>query len=373
MFKLRTGTVVSIAVLVSACASKTDESPASAQQPAEPQSPSVTTSAAAKKPFAAFEVRWERPKAGEVRQRLQRVAEVLAGASLSNQPFAEQVPEHTDDPLGFAVPLDAVGAAGEALSVRYYSQADDLRVSNARLQDDITSPTDVGASVARTIFEQTLKKLADSGLVNATDFDLSQVQESKTTTVLESSISSTDRVEVVNSYDFLAQRVLNGIPFVNAGIQVSVHRGGRIARIRMGGARPMTMKASDSAAKDPGSVRTQSAGAEVGNNLVDIPTGAGFVFSGAIDKVRYETHFKRTFTNGLPDKAALMYMLPMSQTARPDATAVLEPMYVFSFSSKYGESASRRRYVGYSLRDPSAPPTELSEKAEPEATGDKRP
>ena len=313
--------------------------------------------------FGAFQIEWRKPSSSELAGRAQRVSEIMAGATFGSTEFVRNVPERLQNTLHFQ--------PTQEIDVAYYVGADDLRVSNFALLDDISSPKDVGENVARAIFQQTFDKLADAGLLGRQDYDLALVEPSKTITTLGSSISSTE-VAVVNTYDFLLRRSINGIPFMNAGLRVNVHRSGQIAGIRLGGAHLLSVR-PDVKNTPRGLTHTQGVnGAATTTSLAEVPTGAGFVFGGAVDAASHQKRFKRELSRASADRSGVYYMLPMSSVADTKTSPVVEPLFIFSYSNRYGVVASRRRYVGYSLRDPAAPPVDLSEKADPDAKGDAR-
>jgi hypothetical protein len=355
--------LISQLALLVACGQSSPSNPApSASGPGGgPAGQEAALGSGSAREFGAFQMEWRKPTSAELATRAQRVSEILLGATLDSGKFVASVPEQLRDTLYFQ--------ADKELSVAYYPGADDLRVSNSTLLDDITSPKDVGSNVARAIFEQTFEKLADAGLVDRQDYDVASVEPSKTITTLGSSISSTE-VEVVNTYDFLLRRSINGIPFMNAGIRVNVHRGGQIAGIRLGGAHPLSIR-PDMNKSAAGLTRAQGVnGAATPTSLAEVPAGSGYVFSGSVDAASQQKRFTREQTRGLADRSGVYYMLPLSADAK--SSPVVEPLFIFSYSNLYGDVASRRRYIGYSLRDPAAPPVDLSEKAEPDAKGDAR-
>jgi hypothetical protein len=155
-------------------------------------------------------------------------------------------------------------------------------------------------------------------------------------------------------------------------VQIGIHRSGRVARVRFGGAHPLSLRTDDKRTRQPGLVESQAtSGGLDGSSLRELPAGEGFVFAAKVDSSRYKQRFLREFPRGFADRSGVMYMLPMSTKAGA-AAGVVEPLFVFSYSERFGEDASRRQYVGFSLRDDSAKPVDLSEAPNPQATGDVR-
>ena len=107
------------------------------------------------------------------------------------------------------------------------------------------------------MFEEAFQRLADGGAIDARDYEVGKAEPSRTVTSWGSTIASKDMGEVVNSYDFLVRRSINGIP-VNQGVQISIHRGGRVARVRLGGAQPVSFRAEEVGKDAPGLVQTQA-------------------------------------------------------------------------------------------------------------------
>jgi hypothetical protein len=360
---------ISLLLLASACGQDTEDTvQAPALTPAAAAAPAI---AGEKQEFGAFEMRWVKPTSKEVASRLTTTVEIVMNRSASSDLVKSKVPDELPTDLGFKLE-DMEGQAGtESLHVRYYRDADDLRVNNTSLQDDIESKTDVGETVARVLFEEAFQRLADGGAIDARDYQPGKAELSRTVTSWGSTIASENMGEVVNSYDFLARRSINGIPFVNQGVQISIHRSGRVARVRLGGARPVSFRAEEVGKGAPGSVQTQANGTASGSSLDEVPGGSGFVFVGQVDSGHYKRRFQNEFAGGQADRSGVMYMLPLSSKAGA-AASVVEPMFVFSFSTLVGDIASRRQYIGYSLRDKDAKPVDLSERADPNATGDVR-
>jgi hypothetical protein len=329
----------------------------------DPGQPETVGSASAPVKYAAFEISWSQPSPQALAARAQRVAGVLLQRDLPAEPFTAAVPATLPSNLGFRT---NEADTGELLDVRYFLDADDLRVSNPALDSDTSTRRDIGRDAARQIFEQTFAGLANAGLVDRSDYDLGAAQASVTTTTLGSSQTESETV-ITNSYDFLARRTLNGIPFSNAGVRVRVHRGGRVTAIRIGGAQVASQRGGTTPSIH--ALATTGGGSE---GLKEMPTGAGFVFESTVDTQRLAARFKKEAAHGIADRSGVMYMLPLSAKIGAANKAVVEPLYVVSYANKVGDIVARRRYLGYSLRDPQAPPTDLSEKPAPQANGDSR-
>jgi len=348
-----------VVATLTACGQVSEDKPASGAPSQSDASESGVKAAS----YGAFEVSWSKASAAQLAARAHTVARVLLGRDLPSEPFVASVPSTIPNNLGFRT---SEADTGEALDFRYFAEVDDLRVSNPTLDSDITTPKDVGRDGARQIFERAFDTLAQAGLVDKSEYDLSTARTSTTTTASGSSVSE-DETIVTNSYDFLARRTINGIPFSNAGVRIRVHRGGRLTAIRLGGAQVASLRSESTVP----SVRTLgTTGGRL--DLKESPTGAGFVFEGTPDISRLAARFKKEFPAAAADRSGIEYMLPLSASLGGANKAVVEPLFVVSYSTKTGEMASRRRYLGYSIRDLQARPVDLSDKAKPEATGDVR-
>jgi len=329
------------AVAASACARlpKEDSSPDQSAAPAGQVSSALE--------YAAFEVSWPRPTAAQVDTRATSALEIMLGQQLPERPFSRQLADASVKSVSFSA---ALGSATPKISGRYRHGADELLLNNRALELDVRSATDIGAAAARARFVDTMQQLDDAAVIDESLFDLNQAIVSQTKTVTGS--NDTDaQVERVVSYDFLARQSFNGIPFVNSGVRVSVHRSGAISGLRVGGA-------VAAATLEHGRLR---------------PRAPGYVFRATVDEKYYQERFTKEFPRAQVNSKGLLYMLPLSVNPEAGQKQLLEPEYVFNFANRLGEIVSRRRYVGYSLSNPAAPAHELSPTATPNISGDARP
>lgn len=296
--------------------------------------------------YAAFEVSWPRPSSPEVAARAKSVVEVMLNQQLQDQPFAQQLESASRG----SVSLLATLGSSSTIAGRYRHGPDELLLNRRELQQDASSASDVGEGVARARAVEALQRLAAASVVDPSLYDFNTAIASRTLLGTGSS-DADDQVERVLSYDFLVQQSLNGIPFVNSGLRVSVHRSGAIAAIRVGGARV-------SATFEAGRLR---------------PIAPGYVFRATVDESYFDGRFVKEYPNAHINNEGVMYMLPMTVDPEAGQKQVLEPAYVFGFSNHYGDLVARRRYVAYSLSNPSAPAQDWSPRATPGATGDPRP
>lgn len=144
--------------------------------------------------------------------------------------------------------------------------------------------------------------------------------------------------EYVTEHAFTWQRTLNGIPFANAGVRITVDRAGEVVRVRLG---EVTV----------GSLSDVPGGK---------PTGRGFTFLPAVTAAQIESRFAQDVPNAMSTLKQVLYVAPDGATPE-----VVEPLYVVSFSRVVqiaGLGAPVMSDVetwGYSLRDGSAAPKRL--------------
>jgi hypothetical protein len=265
---------------------------------------------------------------------------------LREEPFGRQLNGASSSSVDFSVEL---GSSAAPILGQYRHGPSELVLDNRKLQKDSRSEPDVGPTAAQARFVEAVQRLADTSVIDETRYDVSNAISSRTVVGVGSS-DTDDPQERVVSYDFLVRETLNGIPFVNAGLRIGVHRTGAITGVRVGGA--------------------QAAAVFEGGRLR--PVAPGYVFRATPNESYYQGRFAREFPRAQVLSQGLTYMLPMTVDAEAGNRQVLEPRYVFSFSNHYGDIVARRRYVGYSISKPELPAEDLSPSAEPNAAGDPR-
>lgn len=252
---------------------------------------------------------------------------------------------------GSGKPWHAVGDGSQKLTAIYSPANDRMVVANGDLlpfRDD--APADLGSAVVLFRAGQAVKQLEASGLIGLGDFN------AKTADVAPAWSGggwSNDPASVtwqVVGYMVVMLRELNGIPFYNRRLTLHFRRDGAIAAVSLYG--PI--------------VESTKAGA------TEIPTASGFTFAQKVSDAAIDGRHAQT----APERAeagapALMYFLPLET-----AGGIAEPLRVFSYTPRFSDgkrtSLARRQTVGYSLRDPNAPPV-FATPEEPEAEGDVRP
>lgn len=139
-----------------------------------------------------------------------------------------------------------------------------------------------------------------------------------------------------------ARRVINGIEVANAGVRIAVHASGRVSGVRIGHV--------DVASRRSGNTEEPAA-------------GKGKWMERKVSIRDLDARFEREMAQqkGRPKVAwaKVMYVLPDDQR-----TAIVEPLYLVSYSlhvpTDDGVAISRRKTIGYSLTDPSAPPIDFT-------------
>jgi hypothetical protein len=313
--------------------------------------------------YASFETYWQTRSVAERAERAHAVAEILADRSLPTAPFLKAAEKHSGE-AGAWVSMDL-----ENINVTYYPEQDDLRVSNPELRKETeqdATDQELKPEVAREVFLSTVGSLVDRRLIDARHYDTTKVKAATTVfSVGEVGVSQPVK-EVVTEHNFTLMRQVNGIDFANAGVKVAVRRTGEVVEIRIGGAGIKSQFRPVSETTKGLRLRAVTSG-EASSDLVETPTGAGQIFGGTLDATKALNDFARRVPQGKVEWSKLMYMLPMGKLAQ---AGVLEPRYVVSYAVVHGDAVSRRKYIGYSLRDASA--TDLSEISDPGAAGDQR-
>jgi len=327
---MKTHLLFSTLLLVTACGHASED-----QVPVGGNVPANTNQSAAQgqQLYSAFEVSWARPSVTEVAARTRSVAEVMLGERLPEHSLeTELAASNTPGRLTFGA---ALGTAQADFLGEYRHGADELVLDNRKLGQD-TSGSDIGETVALSRCADALQHLADAGVLDRGSFDMNTAVMTKTLQGTGTSDTS-DLQEAVVSYDFLLRQQLNGIPFINAGVRISIHRSGAIQSVRIGGARV-------AATSENGALK---------------PSTPGYTFSAKLDTSYYGARFAQEFPQGEIRSEGVKYMLPKSVDPEAGQKQVLEPRYVFSYSNHDGTFAGRRRYVGYSLSNPTAPAVDL--------------
>lgn len=312
--------------LISACSQVADDGATSSAHPAE-----LTQSA----DIGTFESYWPTMSAASLAKQLQPVVELVTDARIS---IADIQASMKFNSARVALKL------GDA-RVLVHVPRNEFRVLNSKLSEDVTrTERSIDEKKARELFEAAFKRLTESGILEAADYDLTRARQSTKKSGI--ALGGEEAISEIHEYRYLANRVINGVDFVNAGLTIAIHHTGRVSEVRIGGAAVRSIKSLTG----------------------ELPTGPGFLATANYDERLLVDRFSKEYPRAHVDWARPLYMLPNGNL---DA-GIVEERYVFSFSQLFDRAASRRMYVGYSLTDPNAPPINLSETPNPNARGDIR-
>lgn len=313
--------------------------------------PAQTTEPKVGDRIAVFEMKRERRSDQDVSRLSAAVAEVLSGAKLQAAPEVKPAPRARGEHRRLRVTVPE----GPPLRIRYLPETDELRALNIEVAADTRPAKDVGQPAAVDLARRAVRQLAAAGVVDARHFDLA-TPDVASTWVGEGSVDG--RVREVRrrvEYRVTWRRRLNGIDFANAGVRVAVHASGRLAGLRIGGVGVVA---------EP-------------NGAADEPKGGGRWLERTVDSADIARRFRKDASpDGVtPDVAyaRVMYVMPEGKSE-----AVVEPLYVYSYSLKFKTDArepavSRRKVLGYSLIDPAAPPVDLVPPVRKPREGDAKP
>lgn len=210
------------------------------------------------------------------------------------------------------------------VKISYRDDKGELAAINEDVTNNHNLSADIGATAAEARFMAVLSSLAASGTAEFGRVDATAVVRRNVMQWEKSPNSSP--VVAVKEYLFVAPQKLNGIPILDAGLTVSVDRGGAIARIIAFG--PEVSSASSVAA----------------TLTVDDATGAVKVHA--------------DFPNYRVEPLGLTYWVPEGDAM--DAPIAVEPRYVYRIYSQvhmYGKTSDGMgRYVAYSATTGSIAP-----------------
>ena len=102
------------------------------------------------------------------------------------------------------------------------------------------SPTEVDEATARDLMKDAVGRLVAAGVVRAQDYD--PAGASLAWRKVGGGRMDESVVDKILEYRFTLLRQINGVPFVNAGIRVGVHRAGKVSSLRVGGAEVLSAR-----------------------------------------------------------------------------------------------------------------------------------
>ncbi|MBE7478368.1 MAG: hypothetical protein HS104_00020 [Polyangiaceae bacterium] len=204
------------------------------------------------------------------------------------------------------------------------------------------------STVGKAAAAKILDGLVSGGVVDATDFNLDTARVSPKLAATGRSDQALPPLELVGR-QFVLLRLVNGIPFYNTRLTITVRRDGRVESVFLFGPSLLSVKTSEG----------------------ESPTTPGPALHRAVsDEVIAARHAKISPPDRMHETTAIMYFMPLDQQK-----GVVEPLRIYTYAARHTDGAStsiaRRQTVGYSLREASEPPVLATEEA-PNATGDVR-
>jgi hypothetical protein len=294
--------------------------------------------------LGVFEAYWPQRTSAELSARLAGAARGMVGASKAEASlFAPIVEAHASMPdLWSEVTTDL----GPRIHVEYYPAKDDLRVTNLDVMDDLSTDQDVGEDGARSVAAGVLASLAADGLLDATHYDVAQAEVSHVMTGVAEAKQQLN--PTIQQYRFLMRRRINGIDFMHNGVLIAVHRNGRPAFTRFGGA-------------------------EIRANSVDgaeQPIGRGSTLAVDVTATEVQARHSAAFPTARGVKSRLFYVFPDGEDS-----GMVEPRQVVLYSTPHttpdGHVAiSKGRYLAYSIRSVAEQPKYISGDPKPSASAD---
>jgi hypothetical protein len=238
----------------------------------------------------------------------------------------------------------AVGSTGLQFS---YRGDNDRRLV---IDEGVTSNmalTDIGGDAARKRFISAFGSAVRSGVVGATGLNPDDARSSKI--VQGEGMSGQAPIERISEYIFTVPRVINGIEVFDAGIELSVHRTGQLARVQVFG---------------------PSVASTVTTTGVEIPDASSYSFTRSVSQADLESRAAAEYPGSEIHSIGVRYWLP------PEVTdAVVEPTQMYFVVSKAviegQEVKARGSYVAYSLKDAGQAAT-VWPRAEQHPSGDGR-
>jgi hypothetical protein len=227
-----------------------------------------------------------------------------------------------------------------SIETTYQSKVDVLLVEDRSRIDRDYPANDIGEAAARGLVGGVFNSLVSKGTLRAEDYDLADLGTSHHFREIYTG-PTTPSVKFVVQYRFRIHRKLNGIEVANNVVIVGITPQGELSSLRVGGVQFNSSLAGPS----------------------ESPGRSGRIVIRKVATDAISERFAREA--GLPGMekhvswAKKMYVMPSNQQ-----TALLEPLFVYRFSSVVVEDGGRRfptpgSILGYSLTDDSAAPVDL--------------
>ncbi len=288
----------------------------------------------------SFEMTWVSKTPEQIAARAQAIAQALFGAA------AGAVEVHPEDAPGGAVRRFVVSIPGAPTwQVRYLPSYDEFRALDLASAYGSPSGAPVTEATAREVAHAAFNRLAESGAVDARQYDWGAVEVAsawRLAGTVESTAFESTRVD----YRFTLRRSIGGIEVANAGLRLAVDVAGHLSEFRFGGV---------------------TIASQIGADGVERPVGAG---GWQVRRIESDEARERFLHQDVPtwadaDIAWARVMYAMPDEAGPGQSVVIEPRYVVSYALKSrggdGEPVSSRRLIrSYSISDPTAPTLDLA-------------
>jgi len=316
--------------------------------PSDPNEPADTRSALSAASQSAFELRHPRRSSGEIANRAQILAGIVSGQPLDSDALSPIATAVASPSFPGRVHLGLRGHDG--LTAGYDSSRDEIWAWNESAMNDYTSPKDIGLGAAKGMFKSTLARVLSESLVAPTGLNLDP--DAAEVSLIKQVIGRSDgsfRSEMVKEYSFFAQRRINGIPLMDAGVRVNVHRTGVVTLINVSGP-------------------TVEADVVQG---VEVPRRAGRKVTRTVPDTDLASRVQREYPGATIKPLGLVYK------PADGVDAVVAPTQTYTVSSNTtlpnGKTMhGRLQYLHYSLEDAAASPV-VWPTPNPGATGDPRP
>lgn len=219
----------------------------------------------------------------------------------------------------------SVHAQSNNLTVSHLGSNNNLDVLDETVTGDTESTVDVGVDAAKKLFLTRFDALVSNGAIDSGGL---KVAAAKLFPLMQGEgMTGQPSVERVKEYIYSVPRVLDGVEVFGSGVEVSIHRNGKVARVRSFG--PI--------------VSPQS------------PTPA-YTFSQAVPSTAADARVKAEYPDAEIKPIGLRYWLPEGA-----AEQVLAPEYMYlvvRHTVVDGRDVSARGvYVAYSAQDAAAAPT----------------
>jgi len=336
---LRTSFTTAIILLASSCNQPPTAQP-SLHQKALTQSSSLS----------AFGLTHRVRSASEIADISAKLASVLLGEEISGDESRKSV----------AAATSAIGLGAFDLQlhphakVTYREDNDDLGVINDKVTRDTSSTEDVGLAKAEGIYSTTLGHLLVLGVVTANGWDTSDITRSQ---IKQGEAAQGQPTTVrIKEYLFTVPRKINGVGVFNAGVTISVHRSGALARIRVFG---------------------PTADSVVSKDGLETPSGGGKTIVALVDEPLTRARLQVAYQTAEFETLGMKYFLPDGEGK--GGFVALEPSQVYKVSPVLPAIQNGKHlkgkgfYVAYSITSPLADPIVWPRPGVPATPGDSKP